>query len=125
MSTIGSLIFCTDCGNLLDSIASAQRLLICAQCGASYPSKDFENLTVTTKSAETAFPSSLRQKRSVVKTTLRRDEQNEEGATIKEKCPQCGKDEMQYYSLQLRSADEGATIFYSCIDCGYKFSTNN
>ncbi|KAK9369806.1 hypothetical protein V1509DRAFT_619162 [Lipomyces kononenkoae] len=125
MSVIGSLIFCTDCGNLLDSIAASSRVLNCNQCGASYPSNDFVNLTVTTKSSETAFPSSLRQKRSVVKTTLSRDEQAEEGATIKEKCPQCGKDEMQYYSLQLRSADEGATIFYSCTDCGYKFSTNN
>ncbi|KAK9483748.1 hypothetical protein V1527DRAFT_428927 [Lipomyces starkeyi] len=125
MSVIGSLIFCTDCGNLLDSIAASSQVLSCGQCGAAYPSQDFANLTVTTQSSETAFPSSLRQKRSVVKTTLSRDEQTEEGATIKEKCPQCGKDEMQYYSLQLRSADEGATIFYSCTDCGYKFSTNN
>ncbi|KAK9447711.1 transcription factor S-II-domain-containing protein [Limtongia smithiae] len=125
MSVIGSLIFCTDCGNLLDAVASASKVIKCSQCLAEYPTKDFENLIVTTRSAETAFPSSLRQKKSVVKTSLGRHEQEDEGATIKEKCPQCGKDEMQYYSLQLRSADEGATVFYSCTDCGYKFSTNN
>ncbi|KAK7205933.1 hypothetical protein BZA70DRAFT_277458 [Myxozyma melibiosi] len=125
MSVVGSLIFCNDCGTLLDSVVSSKSTISCAQCGADYNSEEFANLTVTTKSSESAFPSTLRQKRSVVKTSLGRDEQNEEGATINEKCPQCGKDEMQYYSLQLRSADEGATVFYTCTDCGYKFSTNN
>ncbi|KAK9380405.1 uncharacterized protein V2V93DRAFT_370586 [Kockiozyma suomiensis] len=125
MSVVGSLIFCNDCGALLDSAGSSRNSLNCSQCGASYDSQAFENLTVTTKSSDSAFPSALRLKRSVVKTSLGRDEQTEEGATINEKCPQCGKDEMQYYSLQLRSADEGATIFYTCTDCGYKFSTNN
>ncbi|KAK9472999.1 uncharacterized protein V1510DRAFT_415749 [Dipodascopsis tothii] len=123
MSVVGSLIFCKECGNLLDNIISAKQDLRCAQCAATYPSADFEKLEVTKHSAESAFPSRLRQKRSVVKASYQEDEQ--EGATIKETCPQCGKDEMQYYSLQLRSADEGATIFYSCTDCGYKFNTNN
>ncbi|KAK9481359.1 hypothetical protein V1514DRAFT_273987 [Lipomyces japonicus] len=126
MSVVGSLIFCTDCGNLLDSFSSTNHDIPCLQCGARYPSKEFEDLTVTTKSSDSAFPSSLRQKRSVVKTSLRRDEQEaDQGATITEKCPQCGHPEMQYYSLQLRSADEGATIFYTCPKCGHKFSTNN
>jgi len=32
---------------------------------------------------------------------------------------------MRYYTQQLRSADEGSTVFYSCGQCGYKYSTNN
>lgn len=59
-----------------------------------------------------------------MKTTLKNDELGE-GATIKEKCPQCGNDEMQYHTLQLRSADEGATVFYTCAKCDYRFRTNN
>lgn len=31
---------------------------------------------------------------------------------IKEKCPSCGHDEMQYHTLQLRSADEGVSFTY-------------
>ena len=27
---------------------------------------------------------------------------------------------MRYYTLQLRSADEGSTVFYSC-ECGHKY----
>ncbi|ODQ81829.1 hypothetical protein BABINDRAFT_160061 [Babjeviella inositovora NRRL Y-12698] len=123
MSVVGSLIFCTDCGNLLDSVTD-KKTLDCALCGKAYHSKNFENLSVVTKSADDAFPSALKSKKSVVKTSLESGEL-EEGATIKEKCPQCGNEEMQYHTLQLRSADEGATVFYTCTSCGYRFRTNN
>lgn len=89
-----------------------------------FANTDTTNLTVVTKSAPDAFPSALRSKRSVVKTSLAAGEADE-GAIIKEKCPQCGHDEMQYHTLQLRSADEGATVFYTCTKCHYKFRTNN
>lgn len=124
MSVVGSLIFCIDCGNLLDSVTDKSKNLDCSQCGRSYPSKNFANLKVVTKSAESAFPSVLKSKRSEVKTILQKNDV-EEGATIKEKCPQCGNDEMQYHTLQLRSADEGATVFYTCPKCQYKFRQNN
>ncbi|GAB4820499.1 hypothetical protein N2152v2_007545 [Parachlorella kessleri] len=45
--------------------------------------------------------------------------------TTEEKCPQCGHPELEFYTMQLRSADEGQTVFYECRECGYKYSTNN
>ncbi|KAH3678464.1 hypothetical protein WICMUC_001481 [Wickerhamomyces mucosus] len=123
MSVVGSLIFCLDCGSLLDSVSN-QKSVNCGTCSREYDSKDFANLKVVTRSSDDAFPSALKLKQSVVKTTLKKDEL-EEGATIKEKCPQCGNEEMQYHTLQLRSADEGATVFYTCTECGYRFRTNN
>lgn len=125
MSVVGSLIFCLDCGNLLDNPSTVSGSEIeCAQCQARYPKSKFSNLKVITSTSEDAFPSSLRSKKSVVKTSLKKDELGE-GATIKEKCPKCGNEEMHYHTLQLRSADEGATVFYTCTSCGYKFRTNN
>lgn len=47
-----------------------------------------------------------------------------QGAKIKMKCPNCGKDELLYNTAQLRSADEGQTVFYSC-GCGYKETVNS
>jgi DNA-directed RNA polymerase I subunit RPA12 len=48
-----------------------------------------------------------------------------EGATIKERCPKCDAPEMVFHTAQLRSADEGQTIFYNCVRCGYKYSMNS
>jgi DNA-directed RNA polymerase I subunit RPA12 len=48
-------------------------------------------------------------------------------ATIAEPCPKCGNPEMFFYTMQLRSVDEGSTVFYECpiVRCGNKFSVNN
>ena len=45
-------------------------------------------------------------------------------ATIKEDCPKCGHPELEYYTMQLRSADEGQTVFYNCTKCGHTYNTN-
>jgi len=46
-------------------------------------------------------------------------------ATIEEPCVKCGAKEVGYYTVQLRSVDEGQTVFYECPDCKYTWSVNN
>ena len=46
-------------------------------------------------------------------------------ATIEEPCPECNHPRVEFYTMQLRSADEGATVFYDCPNCGHKWSQNN
>jgi DNA-directed RNA polymerase I subunit RPA12 len=46
-------------------------------------------------------------------------------ATIAEPCIQCGHAEVGYYTAQLRSVDEGQTVFYECPQCRHHWSTNN
>lgn len=86
----------------------------------------YDNMEIVTRSHPSAFPSVLRQKRQLVSNALGDDGGAAmEQATIKEKCPGCGNEEMNFHTLQLRSADEGSTVFYDCPKCGYKFSQNN
>lgn len=78
---------------------------------------DFASQTITTTSKASAFPSELRLKRSAVQQIQRGDIQTE--ARIQVDCPKCGRNEVKYHAVQLRSADEGSTIFYTC-ECGFK-----
>ncbi|KMZ58360.1 hypothetical protein ZOSMA_77G00190 [Zostera marina] len=40
-------------------------------------------------------------------------------------CPMCRHPKLEYYSRQMRSADEGETVFYECPNCHHKFTENN
>ncbi|KAG5860559.1 DNA-directed RNA polymerase-like protein [Encephalitozoon hellem] len=46
------------------------------------------------------------------------------GAKIKYRCPACGSEEMMYNTAQLRSTDEGQTVFYSC-ECGHRITVQS
>ena len=46
-------------------------------------------------------------------------------AIIEETCSKCGHPELYFYTMQLRSVDEGSTVFYECPKCSFKYSQNN
>ncbi|KAI9015099.1 transcription factor S-II-domain-containing protein [Gaertneriomyces semiglobifer] len=122
-----SLVFCPDCGSLLDPPAGAEENVACEVCGGVVFASAFESVEVVTRSRPGAFPD---------KPTIRNEDDEEEdedrtskhlrhGATVKEKCPKCDNPEMVFHTAQLRSADEGQTVFYSCVKCGYKYRVNS
>ncbi|KAF2148961.1 DNA-directed RNA polymeras-like protein I subunit [Myriangium duriaei CBS 260.36] len=121
MSAIGSLVFCTDCGSLLDRATGPQQTeLKCTVCGAIC--KDTSEKTIVTRSKPSAFPSSLRAKRSEIQTAP--EGESESYPRTQVPCSKCGREEVGFYEMQLRSADEGSTIFYVC-DCGNRWNENN
>ncbi|KAF2482916.1 DNA-directed RNA polymeras-like protein I subunit [Neohortaea acidophila] len=122
MAAIGSLVFCTDCGNLLDPNHRRKEHIQCELCGAQ--NKDTSSKVIVTTSKPSAFPSTLRTRlRSDVQEITESEIQIE--ATINMTCDKCGCGEVRYYTQQLRSADEGTTVFYTCPQCGNKWNTNN
>ncbi|KFH44029.1 DNA-directed RNA polymerase I subunit-like protein [Hapsidospora chrysogenum ATCC 11550] len=122
MAAIGSLVFCTDCGNLLPSTKGSEKnVLTCEGCSAEM--QDTGSKTTVTSSKPSDFPSFLRQKlQSSVKNVQRHTIQTE--STAQETCSKCGRTEVKYTNVQLRSADEGSTIIFMC-DCGFSWHQDN
>ncbi|RSH81124.1 DNA-directed RNA polymerase I core subunit rpa12 [Apiotrichum porosum] len=110
---IGALLFCPACGTLLDLPRDDQDEIDCHQCGRKEPASSYENLPTKTYSSPNAFPSALKAKRALVQNTMKADEAAKGRDPIaQEKCDKCGHIGLSYKEMQLRSADEGSTIFY-------------
>ncbi|KAA0154936.1 hypothetical protein FNF27_02989 [Cafeteria roenbergensis] len=45
-------------------------------------------------------------------------------ALVDEPCPKCAHSQMFFYTMQMRSADEGQTVFFECPKCGHNYSVN-
>lgn len=79
---------------------------------------DTSSKTIITRSNPADFPSAVRQQLSNIQTVVHSELQHE--ASINITCSKCGRKEVKYSQVQLRSADEGSTIFYNC-ECGHKY----
>lgn len=80
---------------------------------------DTSSRTTTSMSKPTAFPSSLRQRLRSDVQTISDEERRNNDAVTQQSCEKCGRDEVRFYTQQLRGADEGSTVFYRC-ECGHK-----
>jgi DNA-directed RNA polymerase I subunit RPA12 len=123
MVAIGSLLFCDSCGSLLPRLVPGENKDDMVKCDDCFQyTKDTSSKVITSRSKPSAFPSALRAKHSEVQAVNAEDLQVE--AVISRECPECRRPEMFYHTKQLRSADEGTTVFYRC-ECGFKDVQNN
>jgi DNA-directed RNA polymerase I subunit RPA12 len=66
------------------------------------------------------FPSKLREKLTSTTQTLTAEDKKGTGARTDRQCPECQQQKLTFSQAQLRSADEGTTIFYFCLGCGHR-----
>ncbi|XP_044117385.1 DNA-directed RNA polymerase I subunit RPA12 [Neovison vison] len=105
------LDFCPDCGSVLP-LPGAQDTVTCVRCAFRVPVRDFEGKVVHSCVAfsqpGTAAPAPA-------------DEGPEfQGPVVDRRCPRCGHEGMAYHTRQMRSADEGQTVFYTCTRCRFQ-----
>ncbi|KAG9934400.1 hypothetical protein KCU86_g9623, partial [Aureobasidium melanogenum] len=121
MALVGTLLFCTDCGSILDRHAPDHHLIKCSVC--STLNKNKWPVSQKTTSAPDAFPSRLVDKRSNVQILTAED--RDTWAMTQKMCPKCENAELKYRDFQTRGADEGSTIFYKCPACDHGFKEDN
>ena len=111
-------IFCSTCGEFKDIPLTANEVK-CEKCKVSVPLTEIE-LNFFEESKEY----------KIEKKWLQEEQKEEEEArdlkTIEQKCvnPKCDSNLCYYTARQLRSADEGQTVFYHCVKCGERFTLN-
>jgi DNA-directed RNA polymerase I subunit RPA12 len=113
--------FCPSCRATLSVDASGA--VSCAVCSYSSNLSSMASLpSSTTVSSDRAVPlwAKSDEEQNALKTS------NEPSrATVEEPCIKCDAPEVGFYTLQLRSVDEGQTVFYECPACKHTWSLNN
>ncbi|KAJ0974921.1 hypothetical protein J5N97_016886 [Dioscorea zingiberensis] len=114
-------LFCSLCGNLLS--LDSPSFATCKVCGFKRNAEEILGREIRyTITAEDI----IRELKIEPILSRETDPENEKvnRAVVNERCPQCNHPQLEYYTKQLRSADEGQTVFYECPSCFHKFSQN-
>jgi len=104
--------FCRECGALLPPFQEFGDIS-CLFCKTEVKAENFEEseITYTVKFNKVVKP--------------KKKGEETEGPVIERTCPKCKNDKMSFATLQLRSADEGQTVFFTCTKCGFKETENS
>ncbi|KAL6637708.1 hypothetical protein ACP70R_025280 [Stipagrostis hirtigluma subsp. patula] len=115
-------LFCGVCGTLLtfDSVRSAS----CPLCGFKRKAKEIEGKETRYTVTAEDIRRELKLEPFVIIESAPKEDIILQRTVIDESCPKCSHPQLEYYSKQLRSADEGQTVFYECPNCRYKSVAN-
>lgn len=110
--------FCARCGAVLPlpTYIDEHRQLMCPICHLNVNPRIFHGVSTFTRIHFNE------RDLSAAKKTLHIDA---EGPVVERICAKCGHDKQYFATLQTRSADEGQTIFYTCLKCGAKENENS
>ncbi|XP_056335151.1 DNA-directed RNA polymerase I subunit RPA12 [Danio aesculapii] len=108
----GDVDFCPECGNILP-LPSRLNTITCPRCSFKISVQDFTSQVI--KSSVMFNP--LDQSSVAVESA---EDAELKGPVIDRKCSRCNKEGMVYHTRQMRSADEGQTVFFTCIHCRFQ-----
>ncbi|KAI1305810.1 DNA-directed RNA polymerase I subunit RPA12 [Halotydeus destructor] len=114
--------FCSNCGSVLVLPVQLYHhsVVKCESCSYSILASMFDGITSKTR---VVFNCKDLAKKEYKASKTHREEAL--GPIVDRKCWKCGHDKMSYATLQTRSADEGQTVFYTCIKCGAQENENS
>ena len=98
--------FCGNCGSILPQVSVFSDKVVCYCC------KDVSDMR---EGSVMEYRIIFNQRQEFKESE--KDKEAAEGPVIERVCSKCGFDKMSYATLQLRSADEGQTVFFTCVRC--------
>uniref|UniRef100_A0A915C547 DNA-directed RNA polymerase subunit n=1 Tax=Parascaris univalens TaxID=6257 RepID=A0A915C547_PARUN len=104
--------FCSTCGTILPLPDTAPTTVTCALCHTKWHIKPIINKLV------------YRTEKIYERRLAETKEADVENPIVEKICEKCGHDKMSYACRQTRSADEGQTVFYTCLNCKYSIVEN-
>ncbi|GAX73936.1 hypothetical protein CEUSTIGMA_g1386.t1 [Chlamydomonas eustigma] len=123
MSVSKDWMFCPRSGYLLDLDAS-NGTATCSVSGYKQGLQDFSSIKVELHTDMEDYRRRYNLEPLVKNNVDEELLKQRQRATVDEACPKCGNQGMEFYTMQLRSADEGQTVFYECPKCRHKYSQN-
>ncbi|KAK0179534.1 hypothetical protein PV327_005278 [Microctonus hyperodae] len=110
--------FCPDCGSILPLLGDRGGVT-CYACERAWGPEVFGDMAMT-------YTIEFNNENTYEWSKHKDDAEEEaDGPIVERKCPQCGNEQMSYATLQLRSADEGQTVFFTCTKCKFKETENS
>merc|ERR1719162_1597020 len=112
------LSFCKICRTLFEYEKVKGTTLSCESCGYEQPFETKQDLQNTSLLMERVKPPWwLLEDEKLHDQEEGKTGEKQEHAEIAHECGQCGAPKVQFWTRQLRSADEGQTVFYLCKKC--------
>lgn len=99
--------FCGNCGSILPQMTGFSEKIICYCC------KEQSEIQAGSRTEYRIVFNQLPE----IDVQGKSEEDEDEGPIVDRVCSKCGWDKMSYATLQLRSADEGQTVFFTCTKC--------
>ncbi|CAA6658650.1 unnamed protein product [Spirodela intermedia] len=112
-------LFCDMCGTQL--LLSSPKYAECPFCGFRRPAKEMKGREIRYTITAEDIRRELKIEPFVQVGTVPEQEEELRRPVANKICPNCGHNELEYYTKQMRSADEGATTFYECRKCKQGF----
>lgn len=133
MSSNSKCGFCRDCGSILPNL-KATGGVTCYLCEKEHDASGEMNKVklklIFDKNIFSVFGDmyveyTVQFNRRTKQNDEDSENEEEEGPVVDRVCKNCGHQKMSYATLQLRSADEGQTVFFTCGKCNFKESENS
>ncbi|KAH7847654.1 hypothetical protein Vadar_028638 [Vaccinium darrowii] len=112
-------MFCDLCGTLLSF--DSTKYALCPLCKSKKSYKDIAGKEITIS----ATSEDIKRELGIVSMDEFEQEQEKRQTDPDAKCRKCDQVGLNVITRQIRSADEGQTVFYECPKCGHSYNENS